>query len=257
MNVDAKHPLSQADWHRRYQQQAEWTAAIRDYLFTKASLQPDEKILEVGSGTGALLGALAQAFNHPLTGIDINNTGLLFNRSFNPSARLAQADGYHLPFPSNSFAITYCHYLLLWIEQPIQILSEMCRVTRPDGSVIALAEPDHDRRIDFPPPLDHLGTLQTAALLGQGADTAMGRKLRYLFHEAGLTDVDAGILAAQWHPPHEATDTDTEWKMVCADLADRLSEDELATYQQIDRQARQDESRILFIPTFYAIGTVR
>jgi hypothetical protein len=128
----------------------------------------------------------------------------------------------------------------------------MARVTRPGGSVIALAEPDYEARIDYPPPLTLLGAFQRSALDEQGVDIAMGRKLPGLFHKVGLKSVTTGILGAQWS---QAVDS-TEWITIQADLEGQFSQAELMNFHKIENDARQRGDRVLFIPTFYAAGVV-
>jgi hypothetical protein len=130
----------------------------------------------------------------------------------------------------------------------------MRRVTHSTGWVVALAEPDHQARIDYPLPLDELGQSQTQALERQGVDVYMGRKLRSLFFQAGLVDVEVGILGAQWNEQFDQAAGQTEWAMLRADLKDQLSAEEFLKYQNIDQQALHTGERILYIPTFYAIG---
>ncbi len=68
--------LTLADWHARFQQQAGWTAEIRRHLFEQAGLKPDSQILEVGCGTGAVMGAITEEFAFTLTGVDIDRPSL-------------------------------------------------------------------------------------------------------------------------------------------------------------------------------------
>ncbi len=243
-------------WHQRYLQQAQWTADIRAYLLKKAGSEVNHNLLEVGSGTGALLTCLAQEGDYQLTGIDIDPHSLRFSQGQHIPACLAQADGYHLPFADHTFRVTLCHYLLLWIAQPCQILQEMRRVTHPGGSVIALAEPDHPSRIDFPPPLDELGKLQTRALQNQGAHVDVGRRLGQLFHQIGLQNIEVGILGALWTKNVWEDSDEVEWMALQKDLSSQLTAEKLAEFKAIDLHARHNRERILFIPTFYAIGTV-
>lgn len=248
--------LDRQQWHQRYLAQAGWTQHIRQHIFKTIKADPGEPILEIGSGTGAVLASLlTQGHNH-LTGIDIDRPSLSFAQSTYHAFKLVQGDGHHLPFYQDHFFVTLCHYLLMWTENPARILREMLRVTRPGGWVLALAEPDHDGRLDYPPPLDQLGKQQTQALIDQGVDVSIGRKLRSLFHQTGLRDVEVGILAAQWMQIDELAMDETEWLMIRADLAGRMTPAELAEHQRIDQQAREEGKRILFIPTFYALGRV-
>jgi len=248
--------LDRGQWHQRYLAQAGWTEHIRKYLFDKINSHADTRILEVGSGTGAIMGALHQEGFRRITGVDLDYPSIIQSKSQAPSCQHVLGDGHQLPFRKDEFEITVCHYLLLWTAHPGQILSEMRRVTQPGGWVLSLAEPDHAARVDYPPPLDALGQQQTQALHEQGANIRLGRQLRALFIQTGLQDVETGILAAQWQQEHPLRDDSTEWLMIQADLGDRLSQNELAQFKQQDRQAREAGTRVLFIPTFYAIGKV-
>lgn len=246
--------LNRQVWHQRYLAQAEWTAHIRQHLFEKMNPPCDERILEIGSGTSAVIQALQKEGFVNLTGIDLDHPSLSYAKKSGETFQLAQADGMCLPFSNGSFGMTYCHFLLMWVRNPLQILAEMCRVTKNQGWVFSLAEPDHQARVDYPPPLDKLGHHQTQALENQGVDITIGRKLRKLFYQAGLVDVEVGILGALWDDNVSHSPGETEWMMIQADLADQLSAEQLLEYQKLDQQAYQTRKRILFIPTFYALG---
>jgi len=244
------------DWHKRYKQQASWSAEVRRYLFGKTPIGPEDKILEVGSGTGAVLSVLSDETDCQLFGIDIDIPSLLFSVNRHPRIDHAAADGFHLPFPDDRFRITYCHYLLLWIQDPLRILFEMARVTKSGGIVIALAEPDYRARIDYPPPLDELGQKQTDSLVEQGIDPIMGRKLTGLFHQAGLKEITSGILGSQWEMTESQTIDENEWAVIQSDLVGKVPPDNLDTYQKLEVTAFENGNRVLFIPTFFAAGIV-
>lgn len=254
--TDPYHGLSLEDWHHRYSQQARWTSNIRQHLLARAGTNSKDKILEIGSGTGAILEQLAKEGHPRLTGIDIDRKALSFTKQKSHNFILVQADGRQLPFLSETFDISLCHYLLLWVQKPEQILSEMRRVTRSGGCLIALAEPDHLARIDYPPPLEKLGRLQTQALQKQGADIAIGRKIQALFTKTGLKKVETGILGGQWTAGDLKRTDETEWMALRADLSQELSEETLSHYKKVDQKARNAGQRVLFIPTFYAFGVV-
>jgi len=248
--------LGLALWHRRYTQQAKWSQEIRRYLLGKITLGEGDKILEVGSGTGAVLSLLSGETHARCYGIDIDFASLAFSVNLGKHIDLAAGDAYALPFSDNNFDLTCCHYLLLWIKHPLAVIAEMARVTRPGGLVIALAEPDYLARIDHPEILSQLGKFQTQSLEDQGAETAMGRKLPGLFHDAGLKNITSGILGAQWDPTATGEIDETEWFMIQADTAGRLSPEALEAYRKEEINARREENRVLFIPTFYAAGIV-
>lgn len=248
--------LSRQVWHQRYCAQAQWTQHVRQYLFSTINPAPGAPILEIGAGTGAVIAALHSEGFENITGIDIDYPSLAFSKQLTNPFLSTQADGTHLPFHNNIFEVVFCHYLLMWVHHPQDIINEMCRITRPGGWILAMAEPDHQSRIDYPPPLDLLGKSQTTALRNQGVDVQMGRKLRSHFQQAGLDHIQVGIMSAQWDRSSDIVWDQTEWTMIQADLVDLYCEKDLQHYQALDQQARQNAERILFIPTFYALGQV-
>ena len=82
----------------------------------------------------------------------------------------------------------------------------------------------------------------------------MGRRLPALFYQAGLVDIETGILGAQWRAQPVATDLEQEWEVIEADLEGLISPEELARHRRLDESAWQASERLLFVPTFYAVG---
>jgi SAM-dependent methyltransferase len=253
------HRLTPVDWHARFCQQAGWTRHLRQHLFERAGLPSAHRVLEVGCGTGAILadGPAPNRAGEPVWfGVDINPDFLALAMRNSPASCLALAEALALPFPSASFDLTFCHFLLLWLPDPLQALVEMARLTRPGGAVLALAEPDYGGRIDFPPHLQPLGRWQAQALLRQGADPHLGRKLASLCAAAGLSAVESGVLGAQWSAAPDASSQAGEWRLLRADLEGMVDPGTLDRLQALDSAAWQSHQRVLFVPTFYAWGKV-
>ncbi len=173
------------DWHARYTQQARWTKNLRAYLFEKAGLRRAQRVLEVGCGTGAILSDLEIPAS--LHGLDLSRAALAEARVHAPGAILVRADALSLPYADFTFDITFCHFLLLWVRDPLQAAREMARATRPNGFVLALAEPDHTARMDKPDSLAPLGRWQTESLRAQGADVPFGARLAETFARAAAS----------------------------------------------------------------------
>lgn len=256
--------VSPSDWQARFAQQALWTADLRHYLFKRAAIAAARRILDVGCGPGVLLPELTGSTQAEVTGLDLDLAFLnLAASQINlaarqiPRPRLVGGDALRLPFAGRVFDISLCHFVLLWLPNPLQALVEMGRVTRPGGAVLALAEPDYGGRIDHPAPLAELGRLQAEALRRQGADPLIGRQLSGLFQRAGLVDVQTGLLGGEWHLPLARSAWESEWATLEADLFDRLTPDQLAGLRALDWEAWQTGERVLFVPTFYAIGWVK
>lgn len=249
--------LTPQAWHRRFIQQARWTEEIRRYVVKEAGLGKAHFILETGCGTGAVLGSMQHLMPAArFFGIDLRLDYLQEAQQFAPQSHLAAADGAVLPFPDDSFEAVICHYFLLWVKSPEAILSEMRRVTRPGGMVVALAEPDYGGRIDYPAALADLGRMQGQALQIQGADPQMGRKLGALFHQVGLTEIHIGVMGGQWNEAPGFEAWESEWAVLQADLGHTLPPEKLNWLRSLDAAAWQKGERVLFVPTFYAWGRV-
>lgn len=243
------------NWHARFCQQAQWTRPLRAHLFARLGVTAAARVLEVGCGTGALLEDFPSERQGALHGLDINRAALQEAARHAPDVALLCADGHSLPYARACFDLVFCHYFLLWTRDPLRVLTEMRRVTRPGGVVLALAEPDYGGRVDYPPELEAAGRLQAESLRAQGADPNMGRKLTGLFVRAGLRQVEAGILGGEWRVPAPEPDG-LEWEILQSDLSAFLSAGELNALQQREREAHRRGERILFVPTFFACGRV-
>ncbi len=180
------------NWHTRYAQQAQWTRDLRGYVFNKIQLNESNRVLEVGCGTGAILSELPAHFS--INGLDIDPVGLEQCQLNAPTVSLVQGDALQLPYANNSFNVVYCHYLLLWVRDPLQALLEMKRVTKQGGNIIAFAEPDYTARIDKPDELVQLGKWQTESLKKQGADPSFGARLAKSFFQAGIEIIETGTI---------------------------------------------------------------
>jgi SAM-dependent methyltransferase len=239
-------------WHQRYTQQVRWTLATRRYIFDRIGVQPSQRILEVGCGSGAVLESLAKDGFSNSIGLDVDYAAL---RLALPES-VANANALPVPFTRSSFDISLCHFLLLWVSDPLKVLKEMVRIAKPGGWVIALAEPDYGGRVDFPDELKQLGEVQSLALQGHGADVYIGRKLKTLFADCGLENIHSGIISAEWEHGFNQAEFDLEWSVFRKDLEGRVPSEELEKYYRVDLDASRQGKRVLFVPIFYAFGQV-
>ena len=253
-------PLSAQNWHRRFKIQSHWTRATRDYIFQRVGIFTAAFVLDVGCGTGAISKELSQSPIHNVVGIDINPEYIELAAAIDATAKLHVADAHNLPFKRSSFDCALCHYFLMWVEDPRTVMAEMKRVTKSGGYVLVLAEPDYGGRIDYPEPLSMLNEWQTAALQNQGANPFMGRKLKALFHQAGLSHIEVGVIGAQWKGEVAEEDLKSEWEIIRSDIETLNNNSEIDTdsdeIQKIDLAAWATGERVIYVPTFYAWGRV-
>jgi ubiquinone/menaquinone biosynthesis C-methylase UbiE len=247
--------LSIEDWHQRYTQQAAWTESLRNYIFKRIQIQKEKRILETGCGTGVITTCLHTYTQALIHGLDSDAEKTRYaSRVVDPASLFITGDACALPYPTQSFDIALCHFLLLWVQSPEKVLREMRRVVRSGGYVIALAEPDYGGRIDYPESLAEIGQLQAISLKQQGADPYIGRKLASIFNRAGLKDVETGLLGGQWRMK---TQSPLEWRVMQEDLVGMIDPQKLEDLRQRDAIAWEKGERILYVPTFYAIGKVQ
>lgn len=240
--------------HQRFQQQSRWTEQLRSYFFTRLKPGPSARILEVGCGTGAITSSLSGYTQAGLYGLDFNLDYLHIAASENSNTRLIAGDALRLPFADHTFDAVYCHFFLLWIKLPQKAVAEMVRVCRSGGAVIAFAEPDYGGRIDYPEDLAYVGQMQTQALQNQGANPFSGRRLSELFHQSGLIQIESGVLGGQWNAPPSPSDWESEWATLESDLEGMISQEQLNQLRALDAKAWRLGQRVLFVPTFYAMG---
>jgi SAM-dependent methyltransferase len=212
----------------------------------------------VGCGTGAVLSDLpaSRTAAQVLIGLDINIEYLHQAMQNVTQAGWIAGDGIALPLASASLDAAFCHYVLLWLLDPLAMLKEMHRVVKAGGVVLALAEPDYGGRIDYPQSLSPLGNWQQVALCHQGADPLIGRRLASLFLQAGLTEIEVGVMGGQWRVEPTLRQMDWEWLVLQDDLEGLVSPEALLEFHLLDQAAREKGERILFVPTFYALGKV-
>ena len=240
------------NWHSRYAQQAKWTRNLRAYIFDKIRLKDSHSVLEVGCGTGAILSELPTHLS--IHGLDIDSQALAQCKDYVPFASLIRGNALQLPYSDNSFEVVYCHFLLLWINDPIQALLEMKRVSQK--YVITFAEPDYANRIDKPDELIALGKWQTDSLRKQGAAPSFGARLAESFFQAGIEIIETGTIQ---NIGNEASleDWEMEWAVIESDLAGFVPGEDIQKMKTMDRTARERGERVLHVPTHFAWGRIQ
>lgn len=107
----------------------------------RMDIQPGERVLEVGVGTGINLSLYPR--NCSVTGIDFSGSMLekareRAQRKGIRNMRLLQMDAGDLKFSDGSFDIVYAPYLISVVPDPVKVAQEMHRVCRPGGRIIFL-----------------------------------------------------------------------------------------------------------------------
>ncbi len=115
--------------------------ALREALALLAP-QRDERLLDVATGTGALLRALAVRPGPPLHAVGVDSSAAMLARVGPLPAgwELVRGDARALPFAPASFDLVSAAYLLHTLDRDARaaVLAEIARVLRPGGRVVTV-----------------------------------------------------------------------------------------------------------------------
>ena len=227
-------------------------------LLDAAQIQPGNRVLEVGCGTGVLCRWLARKleFKNSVVGMDVNS---FFLRE---AAQIAGREGLHdvvsfregsaesLPFEDNSFDVVFSSTVIQRVNADL-MLPELMRVARPGGRVAVLGHahdmnrwvnlplgPALKSRIESPPWVEDRGH-------PMGCDDA---SLYQRFATLGLTNLKRF--------PFISTFSDsTRLQFLQGGILPTLAVDEAAEWRSAVRQAEADGTFFISTPFHCAIGT--
>jgi ubiquinone/menaquinone biosynthesis C-methylase UbiE len=194
------HGYGTPEQERLVEQAEHW----RHKLITDGTqLEPGTRLLEVGTGAGAVLAVLGQEFPEiQLTGIDIEPKQLEFARGHlersGVDATLVQADALALPFEDESFDHVWMMWFLEHVADPVGVLREARRVLVPGGAITAI-EVDYStaRAEPSPPAIRALFRAMVRGMAASGWSDA-GTRLPGWLQEAGFREVDEGERPFWW-----------------------------------------------------------
>ena len=194
------HGYGTPEQERLVQQAEHWRhRLIRD----GTELAPGTRLLEVGTGVGAVLAVLGQEFpGLELTGVDLEPKQLDFARGHlersGVEATLVQADAVELPFEDESFDHVWMMWFLEHVPDPVAVMREAWRVLVPDGRITAI-EVDYATARAEPstPGIEALFRGMVRGMAAAGWSDA-GTRLPGWLREAGFRDVHEGERPFLW-----------------------------------------------------------
>jgi ubiquinone/menaquinone biosynthesis C-methylase UbiE len=118
--------------------QAERAAALEQRLDELLVLDGDERVLDVGAGTGALAYALASRVRQVVALDRDEAMAERARREAPPNVEVVVGDGEHLPFEDFSFDVAVTARTLHHTARPELLVAELTRVTRPGGTILVV-----------------------------------------------------------------------------------------------------------------------
>ncbi|MER7272933.1 methyltransferase domain-containing protein [Dactylosporangium sp. NPDC000244] len=178
---------------------------VREVAFAALHLEPGQRILDAGAGTGEVARLLATRLcgSGAIVALDASAAAIAaaVARDEGTSVRYTQGDVTALDFPDRWFDAVRCERVLQHLAEPDVAVAELARVTRAGGRVCLVDTDWESVAVDgLPRPLvarvrEHL----LATVVGQHLD--MGRTLRRRLLGAGLREVSAVPVALYFPDP--------------------------------------------------------
>lgn len=128
-------------WAKKYNEDLknwQYHAPIEAAKLLKSFMPGSVKILDAGCGTG-LTGITLREFGYAdIVGIDISRKSIALAEETGAYSSLQQQDLQKQPFPFNNdeFDAVNCIGVLSYIEDPISLFQEFCRIVRPGGYIV-------------------------------------------------------------------------------------------------------------------------
>ncbi len=173
--------------------------AEREAAFFLPYLRPGMRLLDCGSGMGALTTSLAEYISPgEVTGIERDPRQVEAARAWAAqkkisNVRFISGDINQIPYPDQSFDAAFAYTVLEHVRDPLAILREMQRVLKP-GGVIGICDPDYKTMIQEPatPLIDDLRRFMLKFSEEHGSPYYSAR-LRSFLLEAGFSRTEGMV----------------------------------------------------------------
>lgn len=122
-------------------QMGRWSSRLATPFVEFAGVGHGERVLDMGCGTGSLTAVLAERDpTGSVVGLDYSQAYVRFADSHHGrQCRFVVGDGGRLPFRNGAFDRSFSLLVLHFVPSPGRAVDELCRVTRPGGTVSASA----------------------------------------------------------------------------------------------------------------------
>ena len=130
--------FAESDAYERFM--GRWSRRLAPLLVRFAAVGESRSVLDIGSGTGELAFAIAEALpSAQVTGVDPSGAYVRHAQARTPGdrVRFMAGDARALQLPDASYDATLSLLAMNFIPDPAKALREMIRVTRPGGTVAA------------------------------------------------------------------------------------------------------------------------
>ena len=165
-----------------------------------------ETVIDIGSGAGAVVRALAQRVGATGRAVGVEPNGALRrvaeqrSSALSPKPEIVDGDAYALPFDDASVDVVHCERVWQHLSEPARAAREIARVLRPGGRA-AVLDSDWGTMLVEPGDEDVVHKIKQAAW-DASPNPFSGRTLRALLRDAGL-EVDPDVGSSAYVLPEE------------------------------------------------------
>ncbi|KAI9058538.1 methyltransferase type 11 [Trametes sanguinea] len=183
-----------------------WRTAENSAAYLLPYLKPNMTLLDIGCGPGTITADFAKILSEGhVTGLEVPNSDILEKARANAAARgvtnitFIEGDALALPFPDATFDVVHAHQVLQHVGDPVQMLKEMRRVTKP-GGIIGTREADM-AAVAWYPEVEGMKEWQENYLKvarANGGEPVAGRRLHVWAKAAGIPKENITLGVGTW-----------------------------------------------------------
>jgi SAM-dependent methyltransferase len=163
-----------------------------------AGVAAGQRVVDVGSGPGALTGELVERLGaDSVAAVDPSEPFVAAARERHPGVDIRQAAAEELPFSDGEFDAALAQLVVHFMSDPVAGLREMARVTRPGGAVAACVWDHAGGYAPLSPMWDAAHELDPDVVDESGLAGAREGHLGELLASAGLREIEESVLWAR------------------------------------------------------------
>jgi SAM-dependent methyltransferase len=188
-----------------------WRTIENSAAYLADRLTPGLSLLDVGCGPGTITVEFADRLAPGrVVGLDASAEVIAQAAALGadrPNLEFVVGDAYALPFADDTFDIAHAHQTLQHVADPVAVLRELRRVTKP-GGIVAARDVDYAGTMWYPelPGLTAWINLYERVHRSNGGEPDAGRRLKAWALEAGFAEV--ATTASIWNFSNAV---DREW----------------------------------------------
>ncbi|MFW9808785.1 MAG: methyltransferase domain-containing protein [Candidatus Thorarchaeota archaeon] len=229
------------------------------------------KILDAGCGTGAVTRRIAKRVAPSnVVGVDLDEFFITKAKEFAAKEEIENiqfevGDVTDLRFSDSMFDLSYCRLVLMHVQNPVKVVSELRRVTK-SGGIVAVSDTDDDVMLIYPPTpkSTELRMKSIEWMKTKNVNRHIGKQLYDIFQQAELKSIRIIPLpAVMTRDNAEALEAYiSNLKQSYEQIKDLLIEQGIITSEESDKVYKElDEflnhpGRFLMVSMFLGIGEV-